>query len=348
MGPIRGPVILLVLSFVILIAAVLRGARSLRMAAILGASLIIGYLLFAFVDKWGLYDARYGLPLLVTWSALIALALSRFPRFVCWIVAVALVLACLPQLVNSQSRPLETPASYDSSYLEPYFVSCCTDPQTLAVAYETITADLAESSCNHAAIANWILYEYPLWTGLSHNSWKGTLYDTDVKNATKRFEPTEPPCATLTQQGPHYRTPDNGTVNLQLSDLALSIDADKATTMHTAAPRFTSSLPGVMVWPGGGWLLTAFGGLPVLVGNGSVYIASQTDRSVQLEIRLPANARQPTPTVIGTRWQPGADDRHRPRRPSRSPGQAGMNRVGLELAVESEHGPRGRRSWPCR
>ncbi len=83
------------------------------MAAVLGAALVGGYLLFASVDKWGYYNARYMIPLLVAWAALIGIALSRFSRWVGWLVVAGLVLACLPQLINSESRPLEVPTSHD-------------------------------------------------------------------------------------------------------------------------------------------------------------------------------------------------------------------------------------------
>ncbi len=174
----------------------------------------------------------------------------------------------------------------------------------MALAYEATTADLAESSCTHASIVNWIEFEYPLWPGLSHNGWKGIVDDTDVMNPTRKLESRNPPCATLSQQGPSYRTPDDGTVNLQFSDLALSVDADKATTMHIPAPGFTSSVTGVRVWPGGGWLLTAYKTVRVLDGNGSIYIVSRTDRSVQLHIELPPTEGKPALSVIGPDGRP--------------------------------------------
>lgn len=328
-------VVVLTFSFFVLVVAAIRGTASLRTAAVVAVALAAGYVLFAFVDKWGPFDARYGLPLLDGWCALMAIALSRFRRWVSLVIVGVLVLTCLPQLVNSQSRPLQKPASYGASYLEPYFIGCCQHPEAMALAYETITANLAQSTCTHAAIANLILYEYPLWPGLDHNGWKGTLDDTDLPsyNPTKSLEPKEPPCATITQQGPGYRTPDNGTVNLQLSDLALSVDAERAMTMHTPIPSFISSIPGVRVWPGGGWLLTLFEKLPVLDGNGSIYIASRRAGSVQLQLRLPSTLTQPTPSVIGPNGKvaPSTVSDHIVRADLRV--NAGMNRVALQLSL---------------
>lgn len=292
-------VILLVASFAVLVLAAARGAASMRLPACLGAAFILGYVLFAFVDKWGLYDARYGLPLLVAWSPLIALALSRFPRWAGWAVVTALVLACVPQLVDASGRPLEKPPSYQASSLEPYFTTCCVAPATTAAAYENVTADLAESRCPRAALGNFVVDEYPLWVGLSRAGWSGVLDDTDVHNQTRKLEPRWTPCATITQQTALYRTPDDGTVNLDESGLVLSVDADMAATMRAVAPRFTSSSPGVRVWPGGGWLLGAFGNLPILEGSGSVYVTSASARVVVLELRLPASEADRVPAIVG-------------------------------------------------
>ena len=86
---------------------------------------------------------------------------------------------------------------------------------------------LAQSTCTQAAIGNWVGLEYPLWVGLQHEHYGGVLNDFNVDNDTQKLEPSYRPCASITQQGKQYVTPNNGTVNVQQSDLALSIDAEQ-------------------------------------------------------------------------------------------------------------------------
>ena len=306
-------VVLIVLSLAVLVLAVRRGAKGLRLALLLGIGLAIGYTLFAFIAKWGIYDSRYGLPLLVGWCSIIALALARFPRWVGRVVMIALVLASLPQLLDSATRPLVPPRSAGPSYLAPYFVSCCTtDVGTYASAYQTVTASLAESTCKRAAIANWVTYEYPLWVGLQHDRWPGLLADFDVHNPTSSLQPSYRPCAWISQQGKTYSTPDDGTVNLQLNNLALSVEADASSTIHTRIPGFGSQVDGVRIFPGGGWHLTGFGQLPILENRGSLYLFAQKSEDARLRLLAPAHVPVPSvalslpdgsniPTVLGSR-----------------------------------------------
>ena len=290
-------VLLIVPALAVLAVAVRRGAKHLRMALLLGLGLAVGYVLFTFIAKWGIYDSRYGLPLLVAWCSVIAVALSRFPRWVGRLVLVALVVACLPQLLNNSARPLVPPASAGPSYLAPYLVACCNqEVNAEASAYQTVTASLAQSTCQRAAIANWVLYEYPLWVGLQHDRWSGLLADFDVHNATSSLQPSYRPCAWISQQGPKYSTPDNGTVNMQLSNLALSVDADHASTIQTEPPGFESRLDGVRIFPGGGWHLTGLGQLPILANGGSLYLFAKTSEEVRLHLQAPAHI--PVPSVV--------------------------------------------------
>jgi hypothetical protein len=300
MGANPWDVILLMASLVVLVVAVRRGAKNLRTSLLLAIGLSAGYLLFTFTAKWGIYNARYSLPLLVAWSSLIAIALSRFPRWVGRFVMIALVVACIPQLFDNASRPLVRPPSYASSYLEPYFIGCCiADLAQQSSSYESVTASLEQSTCKRAALQNWVLFEYPLWVGLEHDHWTGVLNDFDAHNQTATLEPSYTPCAWISQQGSHYITPDNGTVNMERGDLALSIDANRATTVGTAIPRFGSTVTGVHVLPGGGWSLEGLSPLPVLVNRGSLYVTSTTSRRVQLQLQLLHGYREPSLTVTG-------------------------------------------------
>ncbi len=292
-------VILVVASLGVLLVAVWRGARELRTALVLAVGLTLGYLLFTGTAKWGFWDLRYDLVLLVPWSALIAVALSRTTVWVSRVVLVVLVVTCLPQLLDSSTRPLVPSATFDTtyrlSYLEPYFINCCGLFQ--GTVYAEVTEALSESGCHQAGLANLVEFEYPLWAGLRHDHWTGSLDSVGVTNQTRSLEPGGRRCAWISHQGSSYVTPDNGTVNLQSGDLALSVEASKASTIRTAIPRFASSAAGVRVFAGGGWSLTGLGQDPLLVGHGSLYVTSATARRARLVLRLPPHVPQPTVTM---------------------------------------------------
>ncbi len=297
-------VILVVVSLVVLAVAVWRGSRRLRIVLLLGLGLSCGYLLFTFIAKWGIWDSRYALPLLVAWSAVIAVALSRFSVWVSRVVLVLLVAACLPQLLDNTTRPLvpsrSYDAAYDASYLEPYFAACCRKTAgKVAPAYESVTAALAQSTCRHAAIDNSIEFEYPLWVGLKHNGWTGVLTDENVHNQSTKLESSVRPCATIRQVGPHYRTPKNGTVTLRYQILALSIDPREAASVTTPLAGFSSSVHGTRVYPGGGWNLATPDHDLVMAGSGTLYLFSDASRRVAIQLHL-ANHSQPAVVVTGS------------------------------------------------
>ena len=162
-------VVLLVGSLVVLAATVKKGTRRFRITLLLALGLSAGYLLFTIIAKWGIWDARYSLPLLVAWTAVIAVALSRCSIWVTRIVLLVLVVACLPQLLDSNTRPLVPSASYDAAYdswyLELDFASCCKKTAgEEARAYEAVSTALAQSTCEKAGNSgNFIEFEYPLW-----------------------------------------------------------------------------------------------------------------------------------------------------------------------------------------
>ncbi len=206
-----------------------------------------------------------------------------------------------------------------------------------ASAYQALTSELAQSTCERAAITDWIGYEYPLWVGLQHDHWHGLLNDFDVANQTSKLVPSYRPCATIRQVGTGYITPHNGMVNLpfaadpRFGNLALSVDPNRALTIRTSAPRFESTVAGTRVFPGGGWSLTSLGQLPLLVNGGSVYVTSTVSRSVDLQLDLVPRVSQPE-LIVTT---PGG---HRvPTIPGRSaivatlPVHKGSNRIDLSL-----------------
>ena len=153
---------------------------------------------------------------------------------------------------------------------------------------------LAQSTCRQAALGNWVPVEYPLWVGLQHEHYGGVLNDFNVTNVTRKLEPSYRPCASITQQGSRYVTPNDGTVNVQQSNLAAPHRLQQGGDDRTGIPRFESLVRGVRVLPGGGWSMARFGTLPFLVANGSLYLFSDSAELVQLQLQKVA------PTVLQT------------------------------------------------
>ena len=315
-----------------------RGRREFRLALVLSLSLGCGFLLFTGIGKWEPYNVRFQLPFFVAVSAVIAVALSIFPRWVTRLVLVGLVVSCLPQLLDNGEHAARASVPVSRFLLDPLFraITASHPGSEQAPAYQTVATMLAQSTCRQAAIGNWVGLEYPLWVGLQHEHYGGVLNDFNVTNVTRKLEPSYRPCASITQQGSRYVTPNNGTVNVQQSILALSIDSSKAATIRTGIPRFQSLVRGVHVLPGGGWSMARYGTLPFLVANGSLYLFSDSAQPIQLLLQKVSTVPQSTvglfeangqsvPTTIGhdtirggSRSSPRCDT-HRPRLPSRTP-----------------------------
>jgi hypothetical protein len=293
-------VVLAMVSLVILIVAVWRGAKHLRVALVLAVGLSCGYILFSGIARWSPFEVRYAVPLLVAWSAVIAVALDRWPRWVTRLVLIGLVIACLPQLLDNVDAPLVPPRDYQGSFLAPYFPSYQTATSNrMASDYQTITTMLAQSTCTKAAIGNWVLIEYPLWVGLEHEHWNGVLNDFNVHNQSASLEPRYRPCAWITKEGPDYTTPDNGTVNVQQGQVAISLNADDAATVTTPVSSFTSGVTGARVLPGGDWSMGRIGGFPLLGARGSLYVFSRSAQSVELRLNYGPQAPQLPISVTG-------------------------------------------------
>ena len=281
-------VLALVASLIVLVIAMVRGRKEVRVPLVLASGLTVGYLIFAGLTRWSSYGIRYELPLLVAWSVIIALATARFPRWVGHLVMTGLVVASLPQLIDNKSRPLYPSDNHQNSYLLSYFEQrfvLPTQSAREAAAYQTITDVVAQSTCTRVALGNWVLFEYPLWVGLHHHHWHGTLDDFGVKNVTRRLSPHYVPCAKVTQQGAHYVTPSNGTVNVKVQNLAASINASNAQSITASIAGFSSRVRGVQVLPGGGWRFTKVGNSPQLLTSGTLYLFASRGRTVQLGLR---------------------------------------------------------------
>ena len=298
-------ILLALAAAILLVVAVARGRREFRLALALCLSLGSGYLLVTGVSKWAPYNVRYQLPFFVAMSAVIAVALSISPRWVTRLVLVGLVLSCLPQLLDNVEAQLVPPRQFQAPYLTVYFGLYRSPPAAQqAAAYQTITAMLAESTCTHAAIANWVYFEYPLWVGLHHEGYKGVLNDFDIQNVSRKLEPSYQPCASITQQGPGYVTPNNGTINVQQSILALSINPRDAATIRTDIPNFQSNVRGARVFPGGGWSTDRYGAVPILGAQGSLYVFSDSNQSARLQLHLVPTIPESTVRLSATNGQP--------------------------------------------
>jgi hypothetical protein len=195
---------LLVASSVLLLAAGAVGSRRkhFRVPLLLAVALCLGFLAFGMTVKWSIYASRYYVPLLVAWSPLIAVALSRLPRTVVRLACLALVLACLPQLLDNYQRPLMHPVAFGSA-LEPYFVTAGSTELMASKAsdYEHLAQSIAASDCRQVGIANQVVVEYPIWVALDDAHWDGTIEHVDVKNVSARLVEHEGfrPCALIYQ-----------------------------------------------------------------------------------------------------------------------------------------------------
>ena len=147
------------------------------------------------------------------------------------LVAVFLVLACLPQLFDNYTRSLVHPAYHFTSALQPYFVEVGNSQdklsaQRLAQAYEGLTKTIARSSCLEVGLSNYVSDEYPLWVGLSHYGWKGTMDDVHVHNVSASLLPAGfKPCAYIAQpSSPRYVGHIPGMRTMKFGPLSLLIE----------------------------------------------------------------------------------------------------------------------------
>jgi hypothetical protein len=291
-------VLLLLLTGIGLVLAVGRGRRELRTPLALAVGLCCGYLFFTATVKWGAFNVRYQLPLVVAWCPLIATLLRRVGLVAGRLVLVALLVACTPQLLDNEVRSLLHPTYNFSSALAPYFhpKALGGDPRA-AGEYESLSASIAQSSCRRVGLATLVFLEYPLWVGVHDDGWTGTIEDVDVMNQSQQVEVHNyRPCAWIRQEGSTYVAPNDGTVDLQFGSLALSVEAPQAGSITTRIPGFASEVPGVRVLPGGGWSLEGSGGLSVMQ-TGSLYLYAGSSQRVDLVMRLATATAQPTVSV---------------------------------------------------
>jgi hypothetical protein len=225
-------VCLMILALLLLGVGCVRGRRELRLPFATAIALCVGYVAFSAVARWSVFAVRYYVPLFVLWCPLIALAMRRVNRLVVLAVASILVIACLPQLLNSRTRSLLHPQFPFPTRLDGYYAGF--DPHT-ASAFASMDLGVARviagSSCRSVGIANWILFEYPLWPALHDAGWRGTINDVDVTNQTRRLEPRGfHPCALVSEvDRPSVAPPVThrpGMLAFRFGNLALLIDPE--------------------------------------------------------------------------------------------------------------------------
>jgi hypothetical protein len=268
-------VVLIGVTLVALAVLALMRRPQIRLPLLMAVGLILGFLLFTGTARWSVFNVRYQIPLLVAWSPLIAIALSRLHVVLLNVALVIVTISCYPQLFNNVEKPF-IHVSYPPGSVQPYFLDSPAQAllKTRAVPYEVVGHTMAESACHKIALPNWILVEYPLWVGLHNARWHGTIQDIDVGNVTARFESSSfRPCAFISQHESNYVSNALNRVNFQFGNLALSIEPKSAATVQTRDTGLESSVPNVHILPGGGWALGT-PGRSTLSGQGSVFIFS--------------------------------------------------------------------------
>jgi hypothetical protein len=285
-------VVLMILTLVVLVVGVTRNRRELRLPFAAAITLCIGYVAFGGLSRWSVYVVRYYVPLFVLWCPLIAVAIGRLHRIVGLAVAVTVVVACLPQLLNNETRSLLHPRFPFRSRLDAYYSGF--DPHTASVfaaANRSVAEAIARSSCRKVGIANWILFEYPLWPALHDAGWRGTLDDVDVTNESRKLEKSGfHPCALIREEDRPYVAPDPGMVAFRFFNLALSIDAASVNFASSVSPGVSSDSSNIFALPGAGWGFGAASAPLVLSGASELEVFARRAASVRIRLQLADSA----------------------------------------------------------
>ena len=279
---------LMILTLLVLGVGAAHKRRELQLPFAAAIALCIGYVAFSALARWNVYVVRYYVPLFVLWCPLIAVAIGRLHRIVAFGVAFAVVIACLPQLLNNQTRSLLHPRFPFPSRLDAYYAGFdAHTASTLAAAYRGAAEMIARSSCRNVGIANWILYEYPLWPALHDAGWRGTLDDVDVTNQSRRLEKSSfHPCALVREEDGPYVATDAGMVAFRFLDLALSIEAASVDYASVASPGFSTDSRSVFALPGTGWGFGASSAPLALSGTAELNVFATRSAAVRIRLQL--------------------------------------------------------------
>jgi hypothetical protein len=200
----------------------------------------------------------------------------------------------MPALLNNSSRPLIHLRHDPKSALAPYLSSRALAEEEQRHrqlrSFGPLTTAIAGSGCDRVGIANWILFEYPLWAGLRDQGWGGRITDVDVANQSTRYQESDfRPCALVRQVENVYVSQDNGMVGYRFGSLALSVDPGDLGSV-APPPGFVSDEPSLSVYPGAGWSL-GDGGPTAFVAGAELYLRSQVGGVATVRIQLTESPR---------------------------------------------------------
>jgi hypothetical protein len=218
-------VLLITASGAVLIYRAIRRRPAALVPALLAIGLALGFVGFSATSRWSVYVPRYALPILVVWAALIALAITGVHRVVRGGIVLLLVVACLPQLLDNWPRSLLHPRYDFASDLDAYFVGrALTDPSA-AEDFAEVRDAIVASGCERVGLTNWVLLEYPLWSGLYDVGWEGEIEHVDVTNESAGLEERDfEPCALVRQTSDPPFEPPPGFVETEYGVLSLALE----------------------------------------------------------------------------------------------------------------------------
>jgi hypothetical protein len=189
-------------------------------------------------------------------------------------------------LLNNASRSLLHPTWNMGSGIEPFFRAW--DPPNASLApvaagQQSVADVIAGTPCTSVGLANWVMYEYPVWIALQNAGWHGRIDNVDVQDASKVLaDPTVHPCALIRQVAPSYVTADPDMVSFRFGPMALSLPSSIVGENIPDQAGFHSDVTGVRVRPGTGWVLG--GETPAVNGSARIYLISDKARTVRLRI----------------------------------------------------------------
>ena len=197
-----------------LLICVIRPSRTNRLTKFYMLALTVGFVGFSFYLMWESAGSRLQLPLLVLWSAAIAIVLfpANTPRLL-FLIPVAIALFSLIWTFDNKMRPITSEAPYSTltsattrADLYPTFPLSTTD-------YRKMTDLILNSGCSKIGLSiGENTSEYPLWVRLQENHFQGIISHINVNNPSRIYSlPNFQPCAVIaeTNRLPLRPTPCN-------------------------------------------------------------------------------------------------------------------------------------------
>jgi hypothetical protein len=188
-------------------------------------------------------------------------------------------------LLDNASRSVLHPDWSEGSGIEPHFRTwdeANADQRPIAAGEQAVAEVIADTPCTSVGLANWIFYEYPVWTALRNEGWHGRIDDVGVRDSSKSLgDPPVAPCALIRQVDATYVTADRDWVSLRFGPMALSILPSMVSDATPDQPGFHSDVLGVRVLPGSGWTLG--NEAPAANGQARIYVFSNAARTVRLQ-----------------------------------------------------------------